>query len=149
MLDEKSELKKIQEELQTKLNSVATNQSILQDNLASIYTKVENLSSQVFTYFLKEPRFLVWFGAVRLGLMGFHEFYKEVSVNSYKFRFRLVRALHIQNSSKCCRHKYNPSISRIFHAVGLIWAETIKTQFGQSLQCTVASPEPCLLLKIF
>lgn len=47
VLDEKSELKKIQEELQTKLNSVATNQSILQDNLASIYTKVENLSSQV------------------------------------------------------------------------------------------------------
>ena len=64
VLDEKSELKKIQEELQTKLNSVATNQSILQDNLASIYTKVENLSSQVFTYFLKESRFLVWFGAV-------------------------------------------------------------------------------------
>ena len=53
MLDEKSELKKIQEELQTKLNSVATNQSILQDNLASIYTKVENLSSQVFTNFLR------------------------------------------------------------------------------------------------
>ena len=72
VLDEKSELKKIQDELQTKLNSVATNQSILQDNLASIYTKVENLSSQVFTYyFLKEPRFLVWFGADQLG-----QFYK-------------------------------------------------------------------------
>jgi len=47
VLDEKSELKKSQEVLKTKLNFVATNQSILQDNLASIYTKVENLSSQV------------------------------------------------------------------------------------------------------
>ena len=39
----------------------------------------------------------------------------EVFANSHNFRFRLP-ALHIQNLSKRCRHKYDQSISRIFES---------------------------------
>jgi len=47
VLDDKLTLKKSQEDMQNKLNSVVANQSILHDNLASIHSRVENLSSQV------------------------------------------------------------------------------------------------------
>ena len=43
----------------------------------------------------------------------FHEF--SNSADSHNFRFRSFDALHIiQNSSNCCRHQFDPSISRIF-----------------------------------
>ena len=32
------------------------------------------------------------------------------------FRFRQFRALHFQNLSNCCRHKYDPSISQVFQS---------------------------------
>jgi len=47
VLDDKSTLKKSQEEMQNKLNSVVANQSILHDNLSSIQNRMENLSNQV------------------------------------------------------------------------------------------------------
>ena len=40
-------------------------------------------------------------------------FSMQVSANLHNFRFRLP-ALHIQNLSNFCRHKYDPSISRFF-----------------------------------
>jgi hypothetical protein len=43
----------------------------------------------------------------------FTSFSMEVSANSHNFRFRLP-ALHIQNLSNRCRHKYDSLISRIF-----------------------------------
>ena len=32
----------------------------------------------------------------------------------HNFRFRSLHTLHMQNSSNCCRHKYDQSISRIY-----------------------------------
>ena len=46
----------------------------------------------------------------------FTRFSMQVSSNSHNFRFRSLCALHIQNLSNCCRHNYDPSISRIFHS---------------------------------
>ena len=43
----------------------------------------------------------------------FTSFSMQVSANSHNFRFRLY-ALHIQNLSNRCIHKYDPTISRIF-----------------------------------
>ena len=41
-------------------------------------------------------------------------FPKQVSADINYFRFRWLCALHIQNLSNCCRHKYNLTISRVF-----------------------------------
>ena len=40
----------------------------------------------------------------------------QVSAYSNSFRFRLSRAIHIQNLSNRCRHKYDPSISQFFQS---------------------------------
>merc|ERR1712026_526486 len=45
VLDEKSTLEKDQENFSNQLSSLASNQSILQDNLTSIFLKIEALSS--------------------------------------------------------------------------------------------------------
>jgi hypothetical protein len=39
-----------------------------------------------------------------------------LNAHSNSFRFQSLRALHIQNLSNHCRHKYDPSISRIFQS---------------------------------
>ena len=44
---------------------------------------------------------------------NFMSFSMQVSANLHNFRFRLP-ALHIQNLSNLCKHKYDPSISRVF-----------------------------------
>ena len=54
----------------------------------------------------------------------FHEFFHVSSENSHNIRFRSLRAIHIQNSSNCCSHKYDQSISRFFIFGGFLTFET-------------------------
>ena len=46
---------------------------------------------------------------------AFTRFSMQVSENFHIFRFRLP-VIHIQNLSNRCRHKYDPSISRVFQS---------------------------------
>ena len=50
----------------------------------------------------------------KLTWCDFTSCFSQVSANSHNFRFRSYRALLIQNLSNRSRHKYDPSISRIF-----------------------------------
>ena len=47
----------------------------------------------------------------------FTNFSIQVSANSLDFRFRSLQVLYFQNVSKCCSHKYNQSISRVFNLI--------------------------------
>ena len=50
----------------------------------------------------------------KLTWCDFTNFSEQVSVDSHNFPFRSVHALHIENFWKCCRHKYDRLISRVF-----------------------------------
>ena len=52
----------------------------------------------------------------KLTWSDFTNFSMQVSAYSDSFRFRSFRALHIQNLSNSCRHKYDPSISQFFQS---------------------------------
>ena len=63
----------------------------------------------------------------------FTKFSKDLSTNSHRFRFRSLQALHIHNSSNCCRHKCNQSISR-FLKISFLFVLLFKPTVRHSLR---------------
>ena len=55
-----------------------------------------------------------WNQPKKITLRDFTNFSNQVSANSLDIRFRSLQVLYFQNVSKCCSHKYNQSISRVF-----------------------------------
>ena len=91
--------------------------------------------SQVHTIFVSDHSVLSKFKTCQIVvatsmIRQFHEFSKNKFISvSHNFRFRSLCALHIQNLSNCCRHKYDPSMSRIFWTYFL----TFFFQFGPTV----------------
>ena len=77
-------------------------------------------SSNLLTLLRRSAAVAQWFQMAKnppknkFNQSDFTSFSIQVSAYSHNFHFRSLSALHFQNLSNRCRHKYDPSISRIF-----------------------------------
>ena len=83
---------------------------------------------------------------------GFTNSSMQIPAYSDSFRFRSYLALHIQNMSNCCRHKYDPSISRFFQSnfwrVSEIWPNCLALLLPKHSCCCSLSFSRSLLLTL-